>query len=510
MRDFPRVDVHAATLRAPYCGACSQLSGASPLAAHESQTQSEPRGPHSHFSRHFHAPILATPRVRCQRMTTPNPSLDPSLFSDLEYRGLVKQVTDPALASVLSKEPLTLYVGFDPTSDSLHVGSLLPLLVLRRFQEAGHKVIAVVGGATGMIGDPSGKSQERALQGPEQLEKNVQGVTRTLARFLRLSGPNAAVVLNNADFFRNMTYIDFLRDVGKHFTINHMMAKESVRARLEDRGHGISYTAFSYMLRQAYDFRMLNQRHHCRLQVGGSDQWGNITAGIELIRRMRAHSGEALAEGQEVYGLTHPLVTKSDGSKFGKTESGAVWLDAEKTSPYEFYQFFVQTPDADALSYLKYFTFLSHAEIDGLAQAIQSAPEKREAQTRLAQELTRLVHGDEGLKRAEAATRALFGTEIRELDAKSVKELFKGAPSTTIPASRLDAEPGLLLVDALAETALCPSKGQARKDVQAGGIYVNNERVQDVAAKLSRKDLIAGSVLVLRKGKKTYHLITVE
>jgi tyrosyl-tRNA synthetase len=225
---------------------------------------------------------------------------------------------------------------------------------------------------------------------------------------------------------------------------------------------------------------------------------------------MRAHVGETLVEGQESYGLTHPLVTKSDGSKFGKTESGAVWLDAEKTSPYEFYQFFVQTPDADALTYIKYFTFLSHAEIEGLAQAIQSAPEKREAQTRLARELTLLVHGEEGLKRAEAATRALFGTEIRELDAKSVKELFKGAPSTTIPVARLDAEPGILLVDALAETGLCPSKGQARKDVQAGGIYVNNERVQDMAAKLERKDLIAGSVLVLRKGKKTYHLITVE
>ena len=510
MGDLSRVDVHAAALRASGRAETRQIGWANTLASQESHTQSEPDGPRPYFCRHFHGPILATPRVRCQRMTTPNPSLDPSLFSDLEFRGLVKQVTDPELALVLSKEPLTLYVGFDPTSDSLHVGSLLPLLVLRRFQEAGHKVIAVVGGATGMIGDPSGKSQERALQGPEQLEKNVQGVTRTLARFLRLSGPNAALVLNNAEFFKNMSFIDFLRDVGKHFTINHMMAKESVRARLEDRDHGISYTEFSYMLLQAYDFYMLNQRHHCRLQVGGSDQWGNITAGTELIRRMRAHAGETLVEGQESYGLTHPLVTKSDGSKFGKTESGAVWLDAEKTSPYEFYQFFVQTPDADALTYLKYFTFLSHAEIEGLAQAIQSAPEKREAQTRLARELTLLVHGEEGLNRAEAATRALFGTEIRELDAKSVKELFKGAPSTTIHGSRLDAEPGILLVDALAETGLCPSKGQARKDVQAGGIYVNNERVQDVAAKLERKDLIAGSVLVLRKGKKTYHLITVE
>ncbi len=438
-------------------------------------------------------------------------TLDTGLFADLEFRGLIKQTTDPELGTTLGRESLTVYVGFDPTADSLHVGSLLPLLVLRRFQEAGHRAIAVVGGATGMIGDPSGKSQERSLLSAEQLEKNLAGITRTVSRFLRLDGPNPAQVLDNAEFFRGLSYIEFLRDIGKHFTINHMMAKESVRARLEDREHGISYTEFSYMLLQAYDFFVLNQKHRCRLQVGGSDQWGNITAGIELIRRMRAHStttDHPIAQ-QEVFGLTHPLVTKSDGTKFGKTESGAVWLDAEKTSPYRFYQYFIQTPDADAVTFLKYFTFLPHAEITRLEETVKSAPERREAQLTLARELTRLVHGEAGLKRAELATQALFSTEIRNLDEQTLREVFQDAPTTRLERARLDGA-GLGLIDAVAESGLCPSKGQARKDIQAGGIYVNNERVQDPAATLGAKDLIAERFLVLRKGKKTYQLIAFE
>jgi tyrosyl-tRNA synthetase len=329
-----------------------------------------------------------------------------TLYQDLEARGIVKQVTDPDLSAKLASAKLTLYCGFDPTSDSLHVGSLLPLLTLKRFQQAGHRCIAVVGGATGMIGDPSGKTQERSLLGPEQLAHNVQGIRQTISRFLDFDGPNAAKLANNADWFRDVSYIDFLRDVGKHFTINHMVAKESVRARLEDREHGISYTEFSYMLLQAYDFYVLNQRENCTLQIGGSDQWGNITAGIELIRRMHAAKGgpeERKDERTDVFGLTHPLVSKADGTKFGKTEKGTVWLDPKRTSPYQFYQFFIQTTDADAPTFLRFFTFLSVDEIASLENSIKTEPEKRLAQQVLARELTRLVHGEAELARAEKA-----------------------------------------------------------------------------------------------------------
>lgn len=434
-------------------------------------------------------------------------SIDSEFMKDLEARGLVKQTTAPELASLLSKEPITLYCGFDPTADSLHVGSLLPLLTLRRFQRAGHRVIAVVGGATGMIGDPSGKSQERSLQGPEQLAHNVRGITAVMSRFLDLQGPNPALVLNNADWFQGTSYIDFLRDVGKHFTVNHMIAKESVRARLEDREHGISYTEFSYMLLQAYDFYVLNERKGCRLQIGGSDQWGNITAGIELIRRMRAAQATSLPEAQrtDVYGMTQPLVMRADGGKFGKTEQGTVWLDAARTSPYALYQFFIQTADSDAVKYLNYFTFLPREEIDRLAACVQSEPEKREAQRTLAREMTLLIHGQEEFLRVEKASSALFGAEIRELDERTLRDVMGEAPSTAKDRAALTS--GIPLVDLLAETGLCPSKGQARKDVTAGGIYVNNERVSDAAHVLTEKDLIAGNHIVLRKGKKSYHLL---
>jgi len=431
-----------------------------------------------------------------------------TLYQDLEARGIVKQVTDPALAQKLETSKLTLYCGFDPTSDSLHVGSLLPLLTMRRFQKAGHHCIAVVGGATGMIGDPSGKSQERSLLGPEQLAHNIQGIRSTISRFLDFEGANPAKLANNGDWFRDMSYIDFLRDVGKHFTVNHMVAKESVRARLEDREHGISYTEFSYMLLQAYDFYVLNQKENCTLQIGGSDQWGNITAGIELIRRMNAaKSGVPLTEEtkQEAFGLTHPLVSKSDGTKFGKTEKGNLWLDPKRTSPYQFYQFFIQTADADVSSFLRFFTFLSITEIEALENSIKTEPEKRLAQTTLAREITRLVHGEAELARVEKATQALFGSGIRELDERSLLEVLADAPSTKISKDRLAA--GIPVIDALAETALCQSKGAARKDLTGGGIYVNNERVTDVAAVLKSTDLIAGGYVLLRKGKKTYHLI---
>jgi tyrosyl-tRNA synthetase len=428
-----------------------------------------------------------------------------TLFSDLQARGIVKQVTDTELETQLGKRKFTLYCGFDPTSDTLHVGSLLPLLTLKRFQQAGHRIIAVVGGATGMIGDPSGKSAERSLLGDEQLQHNLNGLRSTISRFLSFEGSNAAVLVNNGDWFRDVSYIDFLRDVGKHFTVNHMVAKESVRARLEDREHGISYTEFSYMLLQAYDFWVLHDRESCDLQIGGSDQWGNITAGIELIRRMRVANGTQ-AEGRDVFGLTHPLVSKADGTKFGKTETGTVWLDAKKTSPYQFYQFFVRTADADVPMFLRYFTFLSMEEILRLEESIKTAPEKREAQLTLAREITKLVHGQAELDRTEKATQALFGTGIRELDEKTLLEVLSEAPSTKLPKSRLDE--GLALVDALAETGLCQSKGAARKDLTAGGIYVNNERAGDAAAVLKASDLIAGNYILLRKGKKTYHLLS--
>jgi tyrosyl-tRNA synthetase len=419
------------------------------------------------------------------------------LFEDLKWRGIVKDLTSPLLKDALEK-PVTLYCGFDPTSDSLHVGSLLPLLTLKRFQLAGHHPIAVVGGATGMIGDPSGKSQERSLLTEKDLKKNLEGITAVISNFLDLKGKNPAKVRNNADWFK-MSYVDFLRDVGKHFTVNYMMAKESVRARLEDREHGISYTEFSYMLLQSYDFLVLHEKEGCTLQIGGSDQYGNITAGIELIRRMKTIEGD-----EKVFGLTHPLVTKSDGTKFGKTEAGNIWLDPKRTSPYQFYQFFIQTTDADVIQYLKFFSFLSHQEIDQLEASLKSQPEKRMAQIALAKELTQMVHGAAELQKAENATNALFGAEIKKLDQDSFLQIFSGAPSTKKPKSSL----GLSIVDALVEAGLCTSKGAARKDVTAGGIYLNNERISDPTITLKPEHLIAGSFMVLRKGKKNYHVFS--
>lgn len=429
------------------------------------------------------------------------------VFEDLEARGIVYQVTDPQLKNILdqgAEKPVTVYVGFDPTADSLHIGSLMGLVTLKRLQMAGHRPIAIVGGATGMIGDPSGKSQERQLLDQEQIARNVKGITRVVQKFLSFEGPNAAVLLDNYSWFKEMNMIQFLRDVGKHFTVNYMVAKESVRARLEDREHGLSYTEFTYMLLQAYDFYILNQKYGCNVQMGGADQWGNITAGNELIRRMHAQRGE---ESQQVFGLTWPLVTKADGTKFGKTESGAVWLTSDRTSPYQFFQFLIRTSDEEVIKLLKYFTFLSVEQIQELEQSLKTTPEKRLAQAALARELTVLVHGELEYQKAVKASEALFSHEIGQLDAQTLLEVFADAPSTVCQGSDLSQ---MTLLDLLVRTGLCSSKGEAKKDIQGGGIYMNNLRMSDIAFKFSSEHLIGGQYLVLRKGKKNHHLVVFQ
>lgn len=359
-----------------------------------------------------------------------------------------------------------------------------------------------------MVGDPSGKSQERNLQTPEQVEKNLAGIRKVAERFLDFSpdAPEPARIVDNSDFYREMNVLTFLREVGKYFTVNHMTQKDSVRSRMEDRDHGISYTEFSYMLLQAYDFYCLHEQLGCTLQIGASDQWGNITAGTELIRKKLAHSRSATEECTlPAFGLTHPLITRPDGVKFGKTEKGAVWLSPEKTSPYQFYQFFIQSPDSVVIPWLKFLTFLPLEQIEELESQLQKEPEKKAAQTALARELTILVHGEEALSRAEAATRALFGAELKELDLETLKDVFADAPRTELPRAKIEA--GLPLVELLAESGLFQSKGAARKEIPAGGVYVNNDRITDPSMLLQSKDLIGGAALVLRKGKKNYHLV---
>jgi len=440
-----------------------------------------------------------------------------TLFSDLQQRQIVYQITDPALEKHLNSGSVTLYCGFDPTADSLHVGSLFPLLTLRRFQLAGHRPIVVLGGATGMIGDPSFKSQERKLQTPDQVAQNLKGIRKVAEKFLDFTPgkPNSAVIIDNNEFYRDMDVLTFLREIGKHFTVNHMMGKDSVRTRMEDRETGISYTEFSYSLLQAYDFYCLYQKFNCTLQIGASDQWGNITAGTELIRRKLAHApigGTQVLDGaapvaapSEAYGLTHPLITRSDGVKFGKTEQGTVWLSEEKTSPYQLYQFFIQSPDDKVVLWLKFLTFLSNEEIARLEQSVATDPGKKEAQLALAREVTRLVHGEAALARAEKATKALFGTEIKDLDLQTLNEVFADTPSIAQSKSALSA--GIPLIDLLVESGLFQSKGAARKEIPAGGVYVNNERVSDIAFTVTAQHLIDGCAVVLRKGKKNYQLV---
>lgn len=422
------------------------------------------------------------------------------IISDLQWRGLLHQSTEPAekLSAWLSEKPRTFYVGFDPTAESLHAGSMLPLLVMRRFQRAGHHPIAVVGGATGMIGDPSGKSEERNLLSTDLLRRNLDGMAAQMRRFLDFEsgGKNPALLLNNFDWTNRFSYLDFLRDVGKHFPVNVMLAKDSVKGRLERDG-GISYTEFSYMLLQAYDFVHLHGQHRCELQLGGSDQWGNITAGIDLARRMN---------GAQLFGLTWPLLTKSDGGKMGKTESGTIWLSAERTSPYQFYQYWINVEDADAGKCLRFLTELSREEIESLDAARSTDPGKRESQRRLAEELTKLVHGDVGLATARRATEIFFGAEISQLSDTQLVEIFADVPSRELPKERLSGD-GLPLIDALVESGLSKSKGDARRTIQQGGAYVNNRRIGEVEAKLTAANLASETVLVLRSGKKSYALL---
>lgn len=420
-----------------------------------------------------------------------------SFVDEFSWRGLIYQSSDERLSALMGREPFTLYAGFDPTASSLHLGSLLPVLALVRAQRHGHRPIAVVGGATGMVGDPSGKSAERKLLSLEELEANVQGIRKQLERFVDFS--KGAILANNYDWFKDYGYLAFLRDVGKSFSVGMMLGKESVRARLEDREQGISYTEFSYMLIQAYDYLVLHEKYGCRLQVGGSDQWGNITAGIDLVRRLRQ---------AEVFGLTMPLITTATGEKFGKSERGAVWLDPARTSPYEMFQFLIQTDDRDAGRFLRYFTFLDEAAIRELEAAHATQPEKREAQRALAREVTTLVHGAEECTRAEKAAAALFGGDLAELDERTIAAVFADAPSTEIAV-----EPGqsfaVPLIDALAQTGLSASKGAARRDIEGGGVYINNSPIKDTACVLTPANILAGRYLVLRKGKKNYHLIRV-
>jgi len=421
------------------------------------------------------------------------------LFSDLTWRGLVNQSTHPEqFGPWLAGGRRTLYCGFDPTSDSLHVGSLLPVMLLRRFQKAGHKPLPIVGGATGMIGDPSGKSEERNLLSVEQLQKNVAGIEGQLRRLLDFDGPSGATLLNNFDWMKSFSYLEFLRDVGKHFPVNAMLAKDSVKGRLE-RESGISYTEFSYMLLQAYDFVVLNQKHGCELQIGGSDQWGNITAGIDLARRMH---------GVQLYGMTCPLLLKSDGQKMGKTEKGAVYLSAARTSPYAFYQYWINVADADTGGSLRFLTELSHEEIEALDASRANQPHLRESQKRLAEHLTRLVHGDDGLIAARKATDIFFGAEIEKLTDAQLGDIFADVPSVTLSHDRLSGD-GLPLVDALVEAGLAKSKGDARRTIEQGGAYVNNRTRTDVNTKLTPADLASESVMVLRSGKKKYALVRV-
>jgi tyrosyl-tRNA synthetase len=424
------------------------------------------------------------------------------LLQDLEQRGLIADIAHrEELVRLLAPgaPPITLYVGFDPTADSLHLGHLIGLLILRRFQQAGHRPIALAGGATGMIGDPSGKSAERNLLSPETLAANIAGIRAQLGRLLDFeSKTSPALLVNNADWIQPVSVLDFLRDIGKHFSVNAMMTKDSVRSRM-DAG-GISFTEFSYALLQAYDFLHLNETQGCVLQAGGADQWGNITAGIDLIRRK--HERVAC-------GLTTPLLTKTDGTKFGKTEGGAIWLSPEKTSVYRFYQFLVQVEDAQVMQLLRYFTFLSLEEIGALEAEQAASPEKREAHRRLALELTRLVHGETAAADAVRASGILFGGSLEGITEKQFDEVGAEVPNVTL-ARGLLGQPGAALPEILVATKLSPSKGQARRDVEAGGVYVNNARAADAALVVDANHLLFGKFVLLRKGKRNYALARFE
>jgi len=442
-----------------------------------------------------------------------------TLIEDLQWRGLLADCTDlDALdARLRSGTPLTLYCGFDPTGDSLHVGHLMGQLTLRRFQLAGHHPLALAGGATGMVGDPSGKSAERNLLSPDALAHNLACIKAQLARLLDFDAAhNPARLVDNASWTAPISFLDFLRDVGKHFSVNAMIAKESVRARMEGE-HGISYTEFSYQLLQAHDFYHLRKTHDCELQIGGSDQWGNITAGTDLIRKKL---------GTPAWGWTFPLITKADGTKFGKTAGGAVWLDPAKTSPYKFYQFFINTEDAKVCEYLRKFTFLPREEIEALEVAHAANPGARDAHKALAREVTALVHGEAAVEAAIKASAILFGAEIGDTTEATFRDVVGEIPTVDLPRSALEAQVsgnagesasgaaaapatrGAPLVELLVHSGLCPSKGQARKDIAGGGIYLNNRRETDPARSVTTADLLFGKHLLLRKGKRSYAVLT--
>ena len=424
-----------------------------------------------------------------------------NLIKELEWRGMLQDIM-PGTEEQLEKEATTGYIGFDPTSDSLHIGSLVPILLLLHLQKAGHKPIALLGGATGMIGDPSGKSDERNLLSEEQLLQNVQGIKRQLSKFLDFDaeGPLAPGIVNNYDWFKGISFVEFLRDTGKHITVNYMMAKESVKKRIEGDA-GISYTEFAYQLMQGYDYYWLYKYQNCRLQMGGSDQWGNITTGTELIRRKA---------GGEAFGFTCPLIRKADGGKFGKTEKGNVWLDAEKTSPYQFYQFWLNASDEDAEQWIKIFTFLGRQEIENLVVEHRSNAAERLLQKTLAREVTTFAHGAEEYEKAVATTEKLFANQTAPAESLSAEDLegMEGVVKFDLSAETIRA--GIDVVSFLAEASIFPSKGEARKMVQQGGVSINRHKVTDVGTKVVEEMLLHGRYILVQKGKKNYYLVSVR
>ena len=430
-----------------------------------------------------------------------------NFVEELRWRGMLHQLM-PGTEELIQKERVTAYVGIDPTADSLHIGHLCGVMMLRLFQHCGHKPLALIGGATGMIGDPSGKSQERNLLNEETLAHNINGIKKQLERFLDFNSdaPNAAELVNNYDWMKNYSFLEFVRDIGKHITVNYMMAKDSVQKRLNGEARdGLSFTEFSYQLLQGYDFLYLYKTKNCKLQMGGSDQWGNITTGSELIRR-------TLGPDNEVYALTCPLITKADGRKFGKTESGKIWLDAERTTPYEFYQFWLNVSDEEAARYIKIFTLLGREEVEALIAEHSLDPGRRQLQRRLGEEVTVMVHGREEYEKALAATEILFGKATKEsllkLDEKTLLAVFSGVPHFEV--ARAEAV-GAKAVDLFAEKTQCfASKGEMRKLVQGGGVSLNKEKLSAFDKTITEEDLLDGKYLLVQRGKKNYYLITVK
>ncbi|HWO57036.1 MAG TPA: tyrosine--tRNA ligase [bacterium] len=421
-----------------------------------------------------------------------------NFLDDMRWRGLVVDMT-PGLEEHFQSQTVTGYIGFDPTAASLHVGSLMQIMNLARLQRAGHRPIAVVGGGTGMIGDPSGKANERPLLTVAQVEENAAAIHRQLQKFLDFDyGASRAIFVNNADWLNSLNFVAFLRDIGKHFSVNAMIGRESVRRRLESQ-EGISFTEFSYMLLQAYDFLMLHERHGCTLQMGGSDQWGNIVSGADLIRRIR---------GGQAFGLVSPLVTTASGTKFGKTEAGTVWLDASRTSPYKYYQFWLNTDDKDVVDYLKFFTWLDQKTIGELAEATRSRPEAREAQKVLAREVTRLTHGDDALARAEQVSKLFFSGELAELSAAELLDVLDDAPSSEIRRAEIDGN-RLELAALLHQAGVATSKSDGKRSIEGGGIYLGGRKITDRDYAVSMSDSIEGKLFLLRKGKKQYHVVRI-